>query len=116
MKEADVYLKAAENLEEAKILEKNPHTATDLNRLSNAGLKLLAKNVHPLTARDLHKLSDADEAHLPALAEKLRIGFLPLTSMIIKREKRLRDLIQIKVAADLKLPRDIDAKTSFEIS
>ena len=60
-----------------------------------------------LTSEEANAYAEANEAHMIATTEKLRCDMSKLAAYVHHAELRLRDLIQIKVAADLKLLRDI---------
>lgn len=55
------------------------------------------------------------EEHLTVTAEKLRSEMATLAAYVNRADKRLRDQIQLKVAADLKLCSDIKRFGSFEM-
>ena len=57
----------------------------------------------------------AHEEHLIVTAEKLRCEMAGLAAFVHKAEKRLRDNIQLKIAADYKLCRDIKLVGKFEM-
>lgn len=55
------------------------------------------------------------ETHLIVICEKLRIEFFDLAIYINKAEKKLRDLIQLKMTANMKLCSDLKKFEKFEI-
>ena len=55
------------------------------------------------------------EDHLTAMAERLRSEMAGLATFVHRAEKRLPDQIQLKVATDYKLCRDITLFGSFEM-
>ena len=57
----------------------------------------------------------AHEEHLILTAEKLRYEMAGLAAFVHKAEKRLRDNIQLKIAADYRLCRDIKLFGKFEM-
>ena len=60
-----------------------------------------------LNRKELNRYIVDHEEHLTVTAEKFRSEMAGLTLFVYRVEKRLRDTIQLKVAADYKLCRDI---------
>jgi len=73
-------------------------------------------DVLTLSRKEVQRYIVNHEEHLTVTAEKLRSEMAGLAAYVHRAEKRLRDLIQLKVAADLKLCRDIKLYGKFEIS
>lgn len=72
-------------------------------------------DVLPLSRIDLKKYVSSHEDHLTVTAEKLRGELAALSAYVNKAEKTLRDQIQLKVAADMKLLADLEKHKEFEI-
>lgn len=68
-----------------------------------------------LTSEETNAYAEASEAHMIATTEKLRCDMSKLAAYVHHAELRLRDLIQLKVTADLKLLRDIQQFGQFEL-
>ena len=112
---ATAYEKQSEAYEQAATLVDLKFDAkVDENQLTSAGMTFLANEI-PLTRKELNGHLQAHEAHLIAVAEKLRGEMSSVAIFVQRAEKRLRDEIQLKVAADLKLLRDIKRFGKFEL-
>ncbi|KAL8707645.1 MAG: hypothetical protein Q9225_007727 [Loekoesia sp. 1 TL-2023] len=111
MKQADAYERAAaaaeENGEEDVDLEEDP--------MAKLGMSYIGE-VLSLSRKEFNTYVLDHEQHLAVTAEKLRNEMTKLAAYCNRAEKRLRDLIQLKVAADLKLCRDIAQFGKFEIA
>ena len=64
--------------------------------------------------KEFNKYVQDDEEHLIATAEKLRIETAGLAAFVHGAEKRLRELIQLNVAAGFQLCRDVEPFGRFE--
>ena len=107
---SEVYEDAAGKLEvdiEAKV-------NTEELEIEAKGMTYLGNQVR-LTSEEVDAYAEANDAHLYATAEKLRCDMSKLAGYVQHAERRLRDLIQLKVAADLKLLRDIKRFGQFEL-
>ena len=68
-----------------------------------------------LNKKEINRYIVDHKKHLIVIVEKLKSEMISLTTYIYRIEKRLKDLIQIKIAIDLKLLRDIKKFDNFEI-
>lgn len=110
-KQAAAYLVAAEKMAKDGYTEQNKEIDSDL---AKSGLSYIHEAL-PLSRKELSRYIFAHEEHLEATAERLRGEMAPLAAYCSKAEKRLRNLIALKVAADLKLCRDIKRFGHFEV-
>ena len=108
-KQASAYEAAARCLENDEDVDVDTESS-----MAKAGMLYIGDAI-PLKRIELNKYIQAHEEHLTATVERLRIEFSPLAAYVSKAEKRLRDLVQLKVAADLKLCRDIKKFGRFEV-
>jgi hypothetical protein len=108
-KQADSYEKATDQMDLAG--KPSPkETAVGKHGMTYIG------DVLTLSRKEVQRYIVDHEEHLTVTAEKLRSEMAGLAAYVHRAEKRLRDLIQLKVAADLKLCRDIKLYGKFEIS
>ena len=105
-KQATVYEAAAE-------LQGDANANVDKVNLES-GMTFLGRKF-PLSRKELTQHMEAHEGHIVAVAERLRGEMSSLATYVNRAEKRLRDDIQLKVAADLKLLRDIKRFGHFEL-
>ena len=107
LKQADAYHRAAESMaEDAKAPEDTP--------IGKHGMTYIG-DVLTLSRKEVNKYILDHEEHLTVTAEKLRSEMAGLAAFVHRAEKRLRDQIQTKIAADLKLCRDIKKFGHFEL-
>ena len=97
-----------------KLVEKKPDTTIDEINLESLGMIYLRKEI-PLSRKELNTHLQAHENHLICVAEKLRGEMSAVAAYVNRAKKRLRDDIQLKVATDLKLLRNIKNNEQFEL-
>ena len=107
LKQANAYDTAADAMGESD-------PAPEEDESAKHGMSFIGE-VLSLNRREFNKYVNDHEDHLTATAEKLRSEMANLASYVHRAEKRLRDLIQLKVAADMKLCRDIKQFGQFEM-
>ena len=90
-------------------------SAEEESPLAKCGMAFIGE-VLPLSRKELDRYIIHHEEHLTVTAEKLRNEMAGLATYVQRAEKRLRDLIQLKVAADLKICRDIKKFNKFEVA
>ena len=73
------------------------------------------EDVLSLNRKEFNRYVIDHEEHLVATAEKLRGEMAGLAHFVHKAEKNLRDQIQLKVAADLKLCRDVKKYEKWQL-
>lgn len=107
-KQANKYIKAAE------LIRDNKDAVVDKQKLEKCGIKFLGNEILLIRLK-LDKFIEANNNYLTTIAEKIRGEISVLLAFVNKAEKNLRALIQLKVAADLKLLRDIMKYSYFEL-
>ena len=105
-RQAQLYDDAAAKLEADKETDKEAEVNMDELENEAKGMTYLGGEVR-LTSEEANAYAEANEAHMIATTERLRCDMSKLAAYVHHAELRLRDLIQLKVAADLKLLRDI---------
>ena len=114
-KKGDALIKQAKAYEDmAKNMDPEASKAPEEKPLTKVGMTYL-EDVLTLNRKEFDKYVIDHEEHLAATAEKLRNEIAGLTHFIHKAEKRLRDQIQLKVAADLKLCQNIKKFGHFKM-
>ena len=108
-KQADAYDQAAQAVEDGDLTVSGEEAP-----LAKYGMTYIGE-VLTLSRKEVNRYIVDHEEHLTATAEKLRSEMAGLAAYVHRAEKRLRDLIQTKIAADLRLLRDIKKFGSFEL-
>lgn len=108
LKQADAYDAAAEGMDDPS--EDLPEESAEAKK----GM-LYIGDALGYSKADLSKYIMSHEDHLTATAERLRAEMAVLAAYVQRSEKRLRDQIQLKVAADLKILEDISKFGRFEL-
>ena len=107
-KQADAYEKAADQLQDDA-------DAPEDTGLGKHGMVYIG-DVLKLSRKEVNSYIQDHEDHLAATAEKLRSEMAGLAAFVHRAEKRLRELIQLKIAADYKLCRDVAQFGEFDLS
>ncbi|CAD6585007.1 MAG: hypothetical protein ASARMPRED_001978 [Alectoria sarmentosa] len=107
-KQADAYDQVVDAMENQGL------TVSEEEPLTKCGMAYIGE-VLTLSRKEVNRYIVDHEEHLTATAEKLRSEMAGLAAYVHRAEKRLRDLIQTKIAADLRLLRDIKKFGSFEV-
>lgn len=94
MKQADAYEHTADNINISELPQETP--------LAKVGMAYLG-DVLTLNRKEFNRYVVDHENYLTATAEKLRGEMAGLAHFVHKAEKSLRDQVQLKIAADLKL-------------
>lgn len=68
-----------------------------------------------LNRKKFNKYINDYEDHFIVIVEKLRSEMIILIIYVYRAEKRLRDLIKLKMTTDMKLCRDIQQFDTFEM-
>ncbi|KAL8905498.1 MAG: hypothetical protein Q9207_002601 [Kuettlingeria erythrocarpa] len=108
IKQADAYEKAAKQIPEddtSILLE---------SETEQHGMDYLGE-VLKYSKKEFARFIAAHEDHLIALSEKLRSDMAGIAAFVHRAEKRLRDQVASKVAADLKILRDLKTYGKFEV-
>ncbi|CAF9930926.1 MAG: hypothetical protein ALECFALPRED_004760, partial [Alectoria fallacina] len=106
-KQAEAYEKQADQMEPTQ-------NAPEETPLAKVGMMYIGDTLS-LNRKEFNKFILDHEEHLTVTAEKLRSEMATLAAFVHKAEKRLRDDIQLKIAADYKLCRDIKLFGKFEV-
>ena len=107
-KQAEAYQKLSE-----KLLLQGGSMPREIP-LSSRGMAFIGDDL-AMKKEDVNRYIVDHEDHLAATAEKLRTEMTSLAVYVNRAEKRLRDQVQLKIAADLKLCRDIKRFGKFEV-
>ena len=99
-RQAEAYKKTAETMSDFEM-------PSEETLLAKAGMSYLG-NVLSLSRKEFNRYVTDHEDHLMATAEKLQSEMAGLAHFAHKAEKCLRDQIQLKVAANLKLCGDME--------
>ena len=114
-KKAAALQKQAQAYEEtADALEMGSGSLPEETPLAKHGMAFIGESLS-LNRKEFNRYIVDHEEHLTVTAEKLRSEMATLAAYVHRAEKRLRDQIQLKVAADLKLCRDIKKFGHFEV-
>jgi len=108
-KQADFYEKTIDQMNLAK-KSSSKKTALDKHEM------IYIEDVLTLSQKKVQRYIVNHEEHLIITAEKLRSEMTDLAVYVHRAKKHLRNLIQLKIVADLKLCRDIKLYDKFEIS
>lgn len=98
----------------ADTLKKDKDTHIDATVLKTIKMTYLSQDLL-LSCKELHHHITAHKTHLIAVTEKLQEEMSILAAFVHRAEKSLRNKIQLKIVADLKLLRDIKCFDHFEL-